>query len=353
MESRMDVRNIMIIGVDAGALSITDARLKVGVWRVTYNLLKELGRIDKTNEYRLYTFLPIERGVMKDFGPRMQNIVVRPMFGWSMIQLPIELRRHPVDVFIGLSQMVPFSTSRNIGFIYDVGFLRFPDAYPGSLRRLEYQTRQLVQRSNHIVVISKVTKKDVMKQYKAASGDITVAYPGVDERFKARGAIHRETDPYILFVGALKRGKNVPLALKIFRMFLDTTKKKYKLLLVGGNYWEDPEIKKTIRALKLDKHVKATGYVSDRELPSYYRGAEALLVTSLWEGFCLPAAEAMACGCPVVYHNTGSLPEIVGMAGTAFETELQAVGGLMHPKRMHTKVAYSWKKFAQQVHQLL
>jgi len=40
----------MIIGVDAGALSITDARLKVGVWRVTYNLLKELGRIDKTNE---------------------------------------------------------------------------------------------------------------------------------------------------------------------------------------------------------------------------------------------------------------------------------------------------------------
>lgn len=343
----------MIIGVDAGALSVKDQRLKVGVWRVTYNLLKELGRIDHTNEYRLYTFSPIDRGVMRDFGPRMQNIVVRPMFGWSMIQLPIELRRHPVDVFLGLSQMVPYSTSRNIGFIYDLGFLHFPDAYPGSLRRLAYQTRQLVQRSNHIAVISKVTKKDVMKHYQAAANNITVAYPGVDERFKARGAVHHEADPYILFVGALKRGKNVPLALKIFRMFLDTTKKKYKLLLVGGNYWEDPEIKETIRALKLGTYVKITGYVPDRELPSYYRGAEALLVTSLWEGFCLPAAEAMACGCPVVYHNTGSLPEIVGSSGIAFETELQAVGGLMHPKRMHPTISYSWKKFARQVYQLL
>ncbi len=343
----------MIIGVDAGALSVTDERLKVGVWRVTYNLLRELGRLDHTNEYRLYTFSPIDRGVMRDFGPRMQNIVVRPMFGWSMIQLPIELRRHPVDVFLGLSQMVPFSTSRNIGFIYDVGFLRFPDAYPGSLKRLEYQTRQLVERSGHIMVISNTTKKDVMKAYHTPSDQITVAYPGVDKIFTFRGAVHHEKYPYILFVGALKRSKNVPLALRIFRKFLDKTSGKHKLFLVGGNYWEDPEIRKIIKAENMENSVTMLGHIPDNKLAAYYRGAQALLVTSLWEGFCLPAAEAIVCGCPVVYYNTGSLPEIVGANGTSFETEDQAVRALLHPKPVRANAAYSWEKFARQVYQLL
>ncbi len=79
----------MIIGVDAGALSIHDERLRVGVWRVTYNLLRDLGAIDKKNEYRLYSFEPVDREVMRAFGPRMKNMVVRPKIGWSMIQLPI------------------------------------------------------------------------------------------------------------------------------------------------------------------------------------------------------------------------------------------------------------------------
>ena len=94
----------MIIGVDAGALSVRDDRLRVGVYRVTVNLLRELGKIDQKNDYRLYTFLPIPPAQMKEFGPRMKNVVVRPVIGWSMIQIPIELRRHPVDVFLGLSQ---------------------------------------------------------------------------------------------------------------------------------------------------------------------------------------------------------------------------------------------------------
>lgn len=349
----------MIIGVDAGALSITDRRLRVGVWRVTYNLLRELGKIDKKDEYRFYSFMPISREVMRAFGPRMKNVVVRPTFAWSMIQLPIELRRHPVDVFLGLSQMVPYSTSYNIGFVYDLGFLHFPEAYPRSLNRLKSQTKQLVDRADHIMAISDVTKRDIVHEYKADGKYITVAYPGVDIRFQPAGAKHKEKNPYILFVGALKRGKNIPFTLRVFKRFLEKVRKPYDLVLVGGNYWVDPEITETIKKLKLGKRVKFTGFIPDIELPKYYRGAEALLVTSLWEGFCLPAAEAMACGCPVVYAKTGALPEIVGNAGVGFESgnEEAAVMALLRKKSGTRGIQrgrqFSWPRFAEAVYRII
>jgi len=349
----------MIIGVDAGALSIIDERLRVGVWRVTYNLLRELSRSDKKNEYRLFTFLPIDREVMGEFGANVKNVVVRPKIGWATIQLPIELRRHPVDVFLGLSQMLPrHSPAFSIGFVYDLGFLRYPEAYPGSLKKLKNQTQQLVKRADHIITSSDVSKRDIIHFYGYKKG-ITVVYPGIDTRFTSSGSKHTEKHPYILFVGALKRGKNIPFALRVFKKFLQKTKKPHDFVIVGGNYWEDPGIIQTIEELNLQKQVKLKGFVPDGELPAYYRGAEALLITSLWEGFCLPAAEAMACGCPVVYPNTGSLPEIVGTAGTQFETgnEKSAVSALIKKKSGDAGRArikqFSWPRFANEVYRII
>src|SRR3989344_5851009 len=104
----------MVIVVDAGALAISDERLKVGVWRVTFNLLRELGNLDRNNKYRLYSFRPISRGAMAHFGSNMVNIVLTPAIGWSSVRLPIELRLRPVDVFLGLAQVLPASPSRSI-----------------------------------------------------------------------------------------------------------------------------------------------------------------------------------------------------------------------------------------------
>jgi glycosyltransferase involved in cell wall biosynthesis len=304
---------------------------------------------------------------MKEFGRNMKNVVVRPTIGWSMMQIPIELRRHPVDVFLGLSQMIPYSPAKNIGFVYDLAFLRFPGAYPGSLARLEMQTKQLVKRSSQIITISKSTQTDITATYKLGSKQVTVDYPGIDSRFTTRGPKHLEKHPYILYVGALKRGKNIPLAIRAFKRFIDETKKPYNFLLVGGDYWADKMIPKMIEDLQLWDRVKLAGYVSDGNLPSYYRGAAALLLTSLWEGFCLPATEAMKCGCPVLYAKTGSLPEIVGDAGLAFakESEKDAAAALakitssasLRMKLIRIGIQrsrqFTWRGFAQTIHTVL
>jgi alpha-1,3-rhamnosyl/mannosyltransferase len=323
----------MIIGVDAGALSITDDRLKVGVYRVVVNLLIELGKQDKKNTYRLYSFRPLERGILQLFGSGMTNVVL-PQIGWFRLWLPLELRRNPVDVFLGLSQSLPSFAKYSIGFVYDVGFLHFPQAYPGSYDSLKKQTAALVKRSDHIMTISHATAQDLVEFYGVGKNKLTICYPGVSKQFTAFGNKYKSPRPYFLFVGALKRGKNIPTLLEAFAKFVSTSKHPYDLYLVGGNYWLDPAINEVICRLSLQSRVQLLGVVSDEQLASLYRGATALVMPSLWEGFCLPVVEAMASGCPVIVSVAGALPEIIGDAGIIVEPK--NINGFANAMKMIT-----------------
>ncbi len=305
----------MTIGVDAGPLSVSDPRLRVGVWRVVTSLLGELTRIDAKNYYRLYSFRPIEEGTVLRLGPRMKSIVLRPSIGWFSVRLPLELARNPVDVFLGTAQSLPRSTSYNIGFVYDVGFLRYPQCYPDSYLRLKKQTQTLVSRADHIIAISRSTADDVRGFYGVDLGRITVSYPGVGEHFFSDRETYQSVRPYVLFAGSLTRIKNVPLLLRAFAKFNRKRRNAFDLILAGGDYWIDPAIGQTISSLRLIDCVHTLGFVSEEELASLYRGAAMLVVPSLWEGFCLPAVEAMASGCPVVATARGSLPEVIGASG--------------------------------------
>lgn len=351
----------MIIGVDAGALSITDERLRVGVWRVTFHLLQELSSLDRHNSYRLYSFRPVDREVMQHFGSNMQNVVLTPTIGWSSVRLPLELKIHPVDVFLGLAQTLPSSLSNTIGFVYDVGFLFHSDAYGASAKKLAKQTKQLVERANHIVTISESSKQDILNRYPIPEKQVTVAYPGVS--FLASQGVAFKGSPYFLFVGSLNKAKDVPLAITAFASFLKKVKRPYDFVLVGGEYWPDPAIDALIHQYKLEQHVHKVGHISDDALVAYYRGATALVATGLREGFCLPAAEAMAVGTPVVAVDRGSLKEVIGDGGIIVDKPsaqalAEAMLGMMDEK-FRAKVSksalqqasrYSWKTFAKTVY---
>jgi glycosyltransferase involved in cell wall biosynthesis len=71
---------------------------------------------------------------------------------------------------------------------------------------------------------------------------------------------------------------------------------------------------KLIQRHHLTSAVHFVGVVPEEKLPSLYRGAEALVFASLYEGFGLPVLEAMACGTPVITSNTTAMPEIAGDA---------------------------------------
>ncbi|MDO8451754.1 MAG: glycosyltransferase family 1 protein [bacterium] len=309
----------MIIGVDAGALAVTDERLKVGVYRVTSELLKTLTVLDEKNDYRLYSFRPIEQGIMDTLGRRMTNVVLAPSTGWLSVRLPIELMRKPVDIFLGLSQALPQNSSYNIGFVYDVGFLHQPENYHGAAPKLRKQTEVAVSRSDHIITISHASKSDLVNAYPGVSAKISVAYPGVSHEFKPGGDVFRPSRPYFLTVGSLSKVKNIPTLIRAFARCIKTMKVPYSLILAGGDYWKNPEIMRTIEETDASRFLSLPGYIPDSELPAYYRGARAFVTVSPYEGFCLPVVEAMACGCPVIGARSGGTAEVIGDAGICID----------------------------------
>ena len=89
----------------------------------------------------------------------------------------------------------------------------------------------------------------------------------------------------------------------------------------GKGFWDNvPELQAFVRDnAPLPNHVTFPGYVPDEELVELFGSTSALVFPSLWEGFGLPAVEAMSCGIPVLSSDRGSLPEVIGDAGLFYD----------------------------------
>lgn len=357
----------MKIGVDAGCLGIKDERLKLGVYQFTCQLLKELGKIDRQNEYRLYSFYPISPKVMGQFGLQMKNIIVRPARGWNYLALPIWLLKDRIDFFIGPSQSLPaFFNCPSVVIVHDLIFEQFPNFYPESFAQLRRITKLSVKKATKIIAVSRATKKDLIDFYQVQKEKIMVRYYGCDPVYKPKSTA-KIKNPYFLFIGAFKKTKNIPRILEAYSQFLKKSKQKADFVFVGSDRWLDREIAIAIKKFHLESKVKFLGFVPERMMPALYSGAQAFISPSLYEGFGLTSLEAMNCGCPVIAGNTGATPEIVGDAGLLVNPESVseisdamfqiASSSILRQKLSHAGLSrsrqLSWSKFIQKVLEII
>lgn len=353
----------MIVAADAGALAIQDSRLRVGVFRVTFELLSRLAKSSNSLVINAYGFANLPYDVAHAFAGKINYRKISPSLGYMLFRLPIQLVLDKPSVFLGLSQAIPFTVVPSIGFVYDVGFLHHKEYYPDSYNALVFQTASTVKRSRMIITISRASKSDIISHYHINEDKVKVIYPGVSPEMTVEGAVHKEDTPYFLFVGSLKRQKNIPHLIRSFIKFSQKTKEKYKLYIIGGDYWRDPKIDKALREAKYICSIVQLGYVSDDELAAYYRGAVAFVSPSIGEGFCLGAAESLACGVPVIGSNDGAMPEVVGSAGIVLnpydENELVSAMTIMttqsreYYKRrcVSQSKLFSWDNFTKGVYE--
>jgi len=253
---------------------------------------------------------------LDQFGANFTNLILKPQKGWLNLRLSWEFLVKKPDLFLGLGQALPlFHPVKSIVLVYDLAFEHYPNCYKDTHLRLSRQTKYAVKQSDKIVAISNSTKDDLVKCYNIDEGKIEVIYPGADPIFSTPGESLRATPgvscPYFLFIGSLKPIKNVPRIIEAFSLFLKKTKKRYELVLAGSDFWPDEEIMAVIKRLKMYKQISILGFVEREDLPPLYRGAKALVVPSLYEGFGLPILEAMAAGIPVVGSASGGIPDFL------------------------------------------
>lgn len=213
--------------------------------------------------------------------------------------------------------------------------------------------------ADHIICISHNTKKDLQKIYNIDEKIISVIYLGVNVKMRdVNEKYNLSNKPYILYVG--KRGlyKNFTTLLNAF--YLLKIKADFDLVCLGGGGFSKEEARE-FRRLKLEDSIRhAEG--PDDLLQSYYENARVFVYPSLYEGFGLPALEAMAFGCPVIAARTSSIPEITDNAALLFSPQsveelcdrLQAVindSGVRNDYIKKGKERYknfSWEKTAQE-----
>jgi glycosyltransferase involved in cell wall biosynthesis len=190
---------------------------------------------------------------------------------------------------------------------------------------LKFLLSRSARSSAAIITVSEHSRQDIVRICGVPPSKVHVVYEGYDralfhdaspdpddlKSLRAHFGIGR---PYILHHGAVQPRKNLPRLIAAYaEMLAQNPKLDFDLVLAGPLAWQFEE---TVAAAKSACNgrgkVVLTGALSDQDLALLLRGAELEVVPSLYEGFCLPMVEAMACGVPTIAANSSCLPEISG-----------------------------------------
>ncbi|MFA6456707.1 MAG: glycosyltransferase family 1 protein, partial [Bacteroidota bacterium] len=115
-------------------------------------------------------------------------------------------------------------------------------------------------------------------------------------------------EQYILYVGAIEPGKNLPMVFNVFRRICESSANKLSLVLTGGIGWKKDIILQQMPQ-SIQERVKILPYLTESELPILYRLSHMVLYISPYEGFGLPVLEGMACNVPVVASHGTAIKE--------------------------------------------
>ncbi len=213
--------------------------------------------------------------------------------------------------------------------LYDVIPRRFPDYFPSLTRwKIEAIQRAAIRASDRFVAISQATADDFATLYGIPRKRILVTRLAPDPVFHPRPQAdlaafrHQMGLPtgYFLYLGSNKPHKNLPGLIRAWAATRDRAAGFDHLLVVAG-HWDDrfPQAEELAVSLGVTDSVRFLGPVSGDDLPLLYAAATAFIFPSLYEGFGLPALEAMASGVPVACSRAPGLSEVVDEAALLFD----------------------------------
>jgi glycosyltransferase involved in cell wall biosynthesis len=295
-----------VTGVERYALEICQALLRRGA-RLKFIVLAPRGELKQR--------LP---GLVQDDSPLQGH-------AWEQLRLPLMARRLGARVLWCPCNTAPvlLPVKSLVASIHDASVFAGPEWFNPKFRFLyRWLLPAIGRRAQRIITVSKFSKQELTR-YRIVTdpGKVRVVGEGISSLIQNHQGQARKPDEgfsgltgerqrYVLALGSINPRKNFERLMLAWKQLPESIKQGRRLLVAG-------DIQRCFRtsgfAVDADD-VAYLGYVSDEEALNLYRGADAFVYPSLYEGFGLPPLEAMACGAPVMVSHAASLPEVCGDA---------------------------------------
>ena len=257
--------------------------------------------------------------------------------------------------------------------VHDVSFLEHPEYFTRDRAwQLQWSVRRTVRRASKILTGSEFSRASILKVYGDLDEDKVVVVPNAAaSEFRpipreAASVVMREQfkipGPFVLSVGDLQPRKNQIGLIRAFaRLVKAYPQLKQNLVLAGKETWFADQVHRAARESGIADRIHFCGFVSDGDLLQLYNACDLFVFPSFYEGFGLPALEAMACGRAVICSHTSALPEVVDGAAILFDPYaldeiVRALADLLLDGELRLRMErlglqraahFSWQKTAQ------
>ncbi|MGI9188021.1 MAG: glycosyltransferase [Gaiellales bacterium] len=257
----------------------------------------------------------VVRPVAVDVGSNYRRVAV---------SLPARLRADRPSLYHGNYVLPPGLNCPGVVTVHDSSYRFAPELMPkADALAFGRFVPWSIRRAARVVTVSEHARDDVLRTVPGLDPRHVVAIPnGVSAAFspdptagdRVRAGWGLEPG-YILFIGALQPRKNLLRLLEAYARVRDTREDMPLLVLAGDPKQDEAALDARIAELRLQSHVRRIGYVQgESALRDLYAAAGVFTFPSLYEGFGLPVAEAMATGTPVLTSDATALPEVAGGA---------------------------------------
>ena len=260
-------------------------------------------------------------------GPRPFRLI------WEQVRLGPLLASSGVAVHHGPHYTMPrHPPVPTVVTVHDLSFFDSPGWHQRSKVTLFRRAIRRAAREAAVVVCPSQVTAEALARWCTVEAEVVVAPHGVDQaRFRpdepsaggdaasllAIDSRLTSDRPFLVFVGTLEPRKDVPTLIRAFSS-VASRHPEALLVLAGARGWGADEVDAAVVGSGLEQRVVLTGYVDDTAIPSLLRSATAVVYPSLYEGFGLPALEALACGATIVTTEGTAMAEVAGASALLF-----------------------------------
>ncbi len=345
------------------------------------NLICHLAKIDRRNEYILFTNRE-NYGTFQLSQPNFKEVLCpikasfRPARAlWEQFILPFQAKKYRIEVLHSPGYTAPLlAFCRSIVTIYDMNCFHCPEDFSKlTTFFLKLLVTLAARRSDKIITGSRNSKKDIVQILEISESKTSVVYGAASSHLSALIAIESKAtrkprqryginNRFILTVSVSHPHKNLHRLIKAYDILCKKHQVDCQLVIVGAKGRAQPALVSLVKKLSLGKRVIFTGWIPNEDLSFFYSQADLFVLPSLFEGFGIPILEAMAHGTAVVSSNSASLPEVAGRAALLVDPHnVEKIAEAMHriltdetlrasliKKGFNRASQFSWEKTARQ-----